>query len=116
MFQNRIRISALLLVLSLGVSMVAGQSTTTATNAVVPTLASFSGVLVDLDGKPLTGVTGVTFLLYKDEQGGAPLWMETQNVTPDKRGHYTVVLGSTTSQGLPTDLFASGEARWLEKI
>jgi len=45
--------------------------------------------------------------------GGAPLWLETQNVTPDKTGHYTVTLCSTTAQGLPTDLFASGEARWL---
>jgi hypothetical protein len=55
----------------------------------------------------------VTFLLYKDQQNGAPLWMETQNVQPNKYGHYTVQLGSATSQGLPSDLFASGEARWL---
>jgi hypothetical protein len=53
------------------------------------------------------------FSLYNDQQGGAPLWMETQNIQPDKTGHYSVVLGSTTTQGLPTHLFASGEARWL---
>ena len=41
------------------------------------------------------------------------LWMETQNVTPDKDGRYAVMLGASTSAGLPTDLFASGEARWL---
>ena len=41
------------------------------------------------------------------------MWIETQNVRPDKFGHYTVMLGATKSQGLPTDLFASGEARWL---
>jgi len=80
---------------------------------VVPAQIKFSGTLTDLNGKPITGITGVTFLLYQDEQGGTPLWLETQNITPDKNGHYTVVLGSTTSQGLPTDLFASGEARWL---
>jgi len=84
-----------------------------ANSAAVPALVSFSGTLIDLNAKPLTGVTGVSFLLYKDSQGGAPLWMETQNVQPDKTGHYSVVLGSTTSQGLPQDLFASGEARWL---
>ena len=55
----------------------------------------------------------MTFLLYKESQGGAPLWMETQNVDPDKTGHYSVMLGSTTSQGLPQDVFVSGEARWL---
>ncbi len=82
-------------------------------NPIVPTLVKFSGSLTDINSKPLSGTVGVTFLLYKDEQGGAPLWMEIQNVNLDKSGHYTAVLGSTTSQGLPTDLFASGEARWL---
>jgi hypothetical protein len=80
---------------------------------VVPTLVKYSAALTDLNGKPLSGVVGVTFLLYKDEQGGAPLWVETQNVTPDKNGHYSVMLGAARSQGLPTDLFSSGEARWL---
>jgi hypothetical protein len=81
--------------------------------SIVPTLVNFKGVLTDVNGKPLTGIVGVTICFYKDEQGGSPLWMETQNVAADKSGHYTVVLGSTTTQGLPTDLFASGEARWL---
>jgi hypothetical protein len=81
--------------------------------AVVPTLVNFSGALNNASGKPFTGTVGVTFYLYKDQQGGSPLWMETQNVAFDKNGRYTVVLGSTTSQGLPTNLFASGEARWL---
>jgi len=39
--------------------------------------------------------------------------METQNVHPDKFGHYSVALGSTSSQGLPANVFATGEARWL---
>jgi len=107
----RIRFSfivALALLTALVISSGAQQPAT-----VVPTLVNFNGTLTDLNGKPITGITGVTFLLYQDEQGGTPLWLETQNITPDKNGHYTVVLGSTTSQGLPTDLFASGEARWL---
>jgi hypothetical protein len=36
-----------------------------------------------------------------------------QSVTPDKNGHYAVTLGSASAQGLPADLFVSGEARWL---
>jgi hypothetical protein len=75
----------------------------------VPNLINFNGTLPDALGK----LTSVTFLLYKDQTGGAPLWMETQNVNAGKTGHYTVTLGSTTSAGLPEDLFASGEARWL---
>jgi hypothetical protein len=83
------------------------------TESTVPRVISYSGTLTDLNGKPLTGVTGVTFFLFKDAQGGAPLWMETQNVHPDQAGHYTATLGSMTNQGLPSDVFASGEARWL---
>lgn len=79
----------------------------------VPTLVNFNGALQQVNGKPVPGVVGITFSLYKDSQGGAPLWMETQNVQVDSSGHYSVLLGSTFSQGLPTELFANGEARWL---
>src|ERR1022692_4142246 len=81
--------------------------------SVVPTLVNFKGIITDINGKPVTGTVGVTFYLYKDSEGGAPLWMETQNVQPDKSGRYTVSLGATTSTGLPTDVFVSGEGRWL---
>ncbi len=92
----------------------AGASTSTITSStVVPKLVNYSGTLTDLNGKPLTSLAGVTLLLYKDSQGGAPLWMETQNVQPDRSGRYSVMLGTTTSQGLPEDVFVSGEARWL---
>jgi hypothetical protein len=80
---------------------------------VVPPLVTFSGLLMDANHKPLTGTVGVTFALYSSEQGGSPLWLETQNVKPDNTGQYTVMLGSSTSHGLPAELFASGEARWL---
>jgi len=81
--------------------------------SVVPTLVNFKGILTDVNGKPLTGTVGVTFFLYEASEGGVPLWMETQNVQPDKSGRYSVSLGATTSTGLPTDVFVSGEARWL---
>jgi hypothetical protein len=99
----------LLFVLSL-----AAQSTGSgSTSSQVPPLVNFNGVLAGANGKPLTGTVGVTFYLYQEQQGGAPLWLETQNVQADKTGHYSVALGSTTSQGLPATVFASGEARWL---
>src|SRR5260370_5085925 len=103
----------LVMMLCAGLSGQTQQSVATNASTVVPTLMKFSGTLTDVSGKSLTGTVGVTIYLYKDEQGGAPLWMETQNVRSDKNGHYSVVLGTTTAQGLPTDLFASGEARWL---
>jgi hypothetical protein len=80
---------------------------------IVPTLVNFKGILTDVNGRPLTGTVGITFYLYRESEGGTPLWMETQNVQPDKSGRYSVSLGATTSSGLPTDVFVSGEARWL---
>lgn len=79
----------------------------------VPNLINYTGILKDASGRTLTGVTGVTFLLYSSEQGGAPLWLETQNVAPDKTGRYSVQLGVASAKGLPSDLFVNGEARWL---
>ena len=83
-----------------------------AREGVVPPVVKFSDVLTD-NSKPLTGTIGVTFSLYKDSEGGAALWVETQNVHADKSGRYSVMLGSTSSHGLPGDLFVSSEARWL---
>jgi len=55
----------------------------------------------------------VTFALYPDQEGGSPLWLETQNVSLDPQGRYTALLGSTSTEGLPLEIFSSGEARWL---
>jgi hypothetical protein len=107
------RLTLLLLASCFAVQSLMGQETAAASNVAVPTLVNFNGVLADRSGQPIRDVAGVTFLLYKEQQGGAPLWMETQNVRPDKSGRYSVVLGSTASHGLPADLFVSGEARWL---
>jgi hypothetical protein len=106
-------IVATLLLVGSGISTFAQQATNAQANAVVPPLVNFSSNLTGVNGKPLGGLVGVTFSLYKDSEGGAPLWIETQNVQADKTGHYSVMLGSTSSQGLPSKLFASGEARWL---
>jgi hypothetical protein len=84
-----------------------------ASSAAVPMLVNFSGTLADATGQPLTSATSVTFALYQNQQGGAPLWAETQTVQPNSSGWYTVALGAVT-QGLPVGLFVTGEPRWLE--
>ena len=86
---------------------------TPAKASVVPNVVRFSGTAKDLDGAPLSGTVGMTFALYQNQQGGAPLWLEVQNVNPDKSGHYSVTLGATKPQGIPLDLFSSGQAQWL---
>ena len=105
------------LLLSCCVLPLAGQQAATtagnSTDVVVPPLVSFSGVLTDMNNKPLNSIVDVTFALYKDAQGGAPLWLETQNVQPDKNGRYSVMLGSASKNGIPSGIFAAGEARWL---
>jgi hypothetical protein len=85
----------------------------TAAQTTVPRLVHFSGTATDLNGNPLNGVVGITFLLYAEQTGGAPLWLETQNVQAGANGHYSVLLGSTIPEGLPAELFTSEQARWV---
>jgi hypothetical protein len=89
------------------------QTSSTELSTVVPQLVSYSGKATDAKGNVISGAAGITFSIYKDQFEGAPLWMETQTVTADGKGNYTVQLGATTSSGLPLDLFSTGEARWL---
>jgi hypothetical protein len=78
----------------------------------VPRVVKFSGILKDAAGHLLSGVQGVRFAVYADVTGGAPLWEEIQNVQ-FVNGHYTVLLGSTMTDGIPLNLFFSVKSRWL---
>jgi hypothetical protein len=102
-----IAIASLLLV-----SICSAQQTATTS---VPNLIRYSGTLKAAPGAALSSsaAVGVTFSIYRQEDGGAAVWMETQNVTPDSNGQYSVILGSTTAAGLPDDLFSQQEQRWL---
>jgi hypothetical protein len=77
-------------------------------------LIQLSNVASDEGGNSLSGVVSITFSLYAGQRGGQPLWIETQNnVQLDATGHYSVQLGITKPNGVPTTLFTTGEARWL---
>src|SRR5690242_12881226 len=78
----------------------AQQAEVQQTEASVPRLVQFTGMVKEAAGKP---VAGITFALYKDQQGGAPIWTEMQNVALDESGLYTVLLGSTKPDGLPKE-------------
>ena len=82
------------------------------TQTAAPRLVKFSGVLAE-PRSPVNGPVEITLALYKDEIGGEPLWTEVQTVEIDKQGRYTVLIGATQAEGLPVELFPSGEARWL---
>src|SRR5271170_6716090 len=81
---------------------------------IVPALVGYSGTALNAQGSPLSGEASITFLIFKDQTGGEPLFTETQSVVLDPTGHYKVNLGATLANGLPADLFSTGEARWLE--
>ncbi len=99
------------LVLSLSPLTIAQTSTQNA--SALPRLVRFGGTVKDLNGSAVTGVVGITFALYSEKSGGAPLWLETQNAIADSSGHYTVLLGATKPDGLPAELFTSEQARWV---
>lgn len=80
----------------------------------VPALIEYSGYALGDDGKPLGSPASITFLIFTDQQGGAPAFTESQDVAVDAHGRYTVELGATLPNGIPAAVFANGDARWLE--
>jgi hypothetical protein len=83
------------------------------TLASVPRQLRFGGTIKSADDVPRTGVVGVMFSLYSEQQGGVALWTELQNVQLDANGQYSVLLGSQHSEGVPAEVFTTNEARWL---
>ncbi len=103
-----------LITVLLALSVVAAQQSA---NTAVPSLINYGGTIRDAGGNAAAAVAsrtlGVTFAIYKQQEGGAPLWQETQNVVVSAAGRYSVLLGSTLASGLPSDLFSPAEQRWL---
>jgi len=85
----------------------------TAPDSAVPRLIQFDGVVTDAAGKPASGRVMVTFSLYQFQEGGKPLWSETQSLAADSQGHFNAYLGAASPAGIPLDLFSTGAARWL---
>src|SRR5271167_1452143 len=82
----------------------------------VPRVVKYAGALspgTDASGNAVATTVPVTFALYVDENATAPVWMETQTVSVDATGKYTVLLGAMSQGGLSSDLFQAGESRWL---
>jgi hypothetical protein len=122
---NASRTSTVIAVVCLGVSLALGapqnsQSASpsasqppTGPSTTVPRLIKFSGVMKSADNHAQAGAVTLDLALYELQQGGSPLWSETQTVNLDGQARYTVLLGATQTEGLPLDLFTSGKALWL---
>jgi len=78
--------------------------------AEVPPLLGYQGRLLRADGTAATGTAGVTFLVFAAENGGNPLWQESQTLGLSD-GFYSTYLGLVAPT--PDSLFDGGE-RWLE--
>ena len=91
-----------------------GTGTSPADAVNVPRLIKFSGAMKDFTGKPLVGPVDINFAIYKQQTDAEPVWQEMQTLQLDEQGRYTVLLGAMQPEGLPMELFSSGEARWLE--
>src|SRR5262249_12859450 len=91
-------ILAFTIFLSLRTSPFAQQQSET--SASVPRIVLFNGTLKDRNGRALSGVLGVTFSFYKDQQGGTAIWTENQNLQLDEQGRYMALLGATQTDGL----------------
>ena len=69
--------------------------------AAIPRLINFQGKLSDSGGTAVTSAVPMVFKIYPVASGGAPAWTETQTVTPDASGVYSVMLGTVTPLDLP---------------
>ncbi len=99
----------LVCVLAVSAAPARGQSPTRTS---VPRLLRVTGSFRPADGQP-EPVETMTLAIYGEKTGGVPLWQERQTVAVNSDGRFTLLMGSTRPEGLPLDLFASGEPRWL---
>ena len=91
-----------------------GNQTPTLAQVTSPArILSFQGRLTDNFDNPITTGTSLRFAIYNSltATGSALLWQETDYVTPDTDGIFSLLLGKNTS--IPTSLFADHSELWL---
>ena len=79
----------------------------------VPRVIWFNGAFHPADKRPVAAVETVTVAVYREREGGDAVWQETQVVTMEADGRYSLLMGSTSSDGMPLEVFTSGEPRWI---
>ena len=72
----------------------------------VPHYVRFSGTA----SSSASSTTSARFALYSEQQGGTPLWLETQNIAVEASGRYSVLLGSATKDGVPGGVVRLGRS------
>ncbi len=90
-----------IIIVMLSISAISAQSLQSLSSQSVPRLINVTGVFRPANGQPAGGAETVTLSIYADQQGGTPLWQETQTVALDAEGRYALLLGATRPDGIP---------------
>jgi hypothetical protein len=98
------------LALPAGAQSVDTDASAVATSTSTANLVRWTGSLPQAAGHTVE----MSFSLYQNQAGGPALWSETQTVKVGTDGRYSVLLGTTSAEGLSQTLFQAGEARWIE--
>ena len=107
---------SLLLVIVLVPMSLFAQSSPPVSASSVPRVINITGVFRSADGQPAGAVETVTLSIYADQEGGTPLWQETQTIAVDRQGRYSLLLGATQADGIPAAVFGTGDAQWLGTV
>ncbi len=108
MGRNYVALAAVLLLLSPVASLAQSPAAVS-----VPRLINVTGSFQPTNGEPPPSAIDVTLSIYADQDGGTPLWQESQRVALDKSGKFTVLLGATQADGISPEVFASRDGLWL---
>ncbi len=105
-----VRVGATCLAVALA-TLLAGEAD--AQSRIAPVLIPVSGQLTAPGGQARTGTVVLAISLYERQDDAAPLWVEHQRVVLSAEGAFDVVMGATFPEGLPTELFGDGVARYV---
>ena len=94
----------------------ARASGATGPTVTVPRLIQITGVFQPVDGQPPAPVEIVTLSIYEEPDGGLPVWQEQQTVAIERTGRFTLLLGGTYPEGIPAEVFGSGQAQWMSLL
>jgi hypothetical protein len=106
-------LTLLMIVIAPSICWAQCTSGTSPCNRGVPHFVKFGGEIKSETSLLRSGTVAMKFVIYDDSKAGNALWQEVQNILPDAEGRYEVMLGSTAPDGIPMDIFTSGEPRWL---
>ena len=76
-----------------------------------------AGVFQPVDGQPPAAVEIVTLSVYAEPDGGAAgVAGDADRGDREDTGRFTLLLGASDPDGIPAEVFASGDAQWMSLL